>query len=379
MATRGIVPRANAEGKLGSSTKRWQDIFGVNGNFSVLTAGSLTITSMNFVDSTVSGTLTAANIAATNASIAALTITGSLTLPAGATVTAQTLTATGQVNAATVVATTSVGAPSADFGATETNTLSVLTSASIAGLTVTGATALSSLTVSGATTLASLTVTGSASIPNLAFTDLSAVTLALTGAATLVSATVSNTLTVTGLTTLVALNATSVLAGTVEASTSVTAPTINSTGTVSTVNLTVTNNTALASLNVSGSAALNAVGMNWAELTKPKLVNYTEKVQTVTGTGTAAFDMAAGNVGVMSMTGNVTLFQMANVAAAGSAHSFTLVVHQDSTLRTFAWPSNFKWTNGSPEMLVASKTYIFTGFTVDGGTNWYCSVVGKEL
>ena len=168
-------------------------------------------------------------------------------------------------------------------------------------------------------------------------------------------------------------------AGTVEASTSVTAPTINSTGTVSTVNLTVTNNTALAALSVSGSAVLNSVSMNGAELTKPKLVNYIEKVQTVAGTGTATFDMAAGNVGVMTMTGNVTLFQMANVAAAGSAHSFTLVAHQDATLRAFAWPSNFKWTNGNPNMETASKTYIFTGFTVDGGTNWYCSVVGKEL
>ena len=65
MTTRNLVPRASNEGKLGTSTKKWADVFATNGSFSTLKISSLKLDSEIDLDLFVSGsgieTITANN------------------------------------------------------------------------------------------------------------------------------------------------------------------------------------------------------------------------------------------------------------------------------------------------------------------------------
>jgi hypothetical protein len=98
------------------------------------------------------------------------------------------------------------------------------------------------------------------------------------------------------------------------------------------------------------------------------LENYTEKLTTLTGT-TPTIDLSLGNVFTHSLTGNTT-YTISN-AVNGQAHSFTLMITQTATVRTITFPASVKWQGGEiPDLSTASKTYILTFMTVDGGTNW---------
>ena len=55
MTTRNLVPRASNEGKLGTSTKKWADVFATNGSFSTLKISSLKLDSEIDLDLFVSG------------------------------------------------------------------------------------------------------------------------------------------------------------------------------------------------------------------------------------------------------------------------------------------------------------------------------------
>ena len=42
-----------------------------------------------------------------------------------------------------------------------------------------------------------------------------------------------------------------------------------------------------------------------------------------------------------------------------------------STVRTLTFPASVKWQGGDiPDMSTASKTYVLTFMSVDGGTTW---------
>jgi hypothetical protein len=98
------------------------------------------------------------------------------------------------------------------------------------------------------------------------------------------------------------------------------------------------------------------------------LENYREKLVTLTGT-TPTIDLSLGNVFTHNLTGNTT-YTISN-AVSGQAHSFTLIITQTSTVRTLTFPASVKWQGGEiPDMTTASKTYILTFMTVDGGANW---------
>jgi hypothetical protein len=98
------------------------------------------------------------------------------------------------------------------------------------------------------------------------------------------------------------------------------------------------------------------------------LENYSEKLVTLSGTSTT-INLSLGNVFTHSLTGNTT-YTISN-AVSGQAHSFTLIITQTATVRTITFPASVKWQGGEiPDMSTASKTYVLTFMTVDGGTTW---------
>lgn len=99
------------------------------------------------------------------------------------------------------------------------------------------------------------------------------------------------------------------------------------------------------------------------------LENYREKLTTISAGG-GSINLSLGNVFVHSPSGDIT-YSITN-AVNGQAHSFTLIINMGSTVRTLTFPSSVKWQGGEiPDMTTASKAYILTFMTVDGGTNWF--------
>jgi len=99
------------------------------------------------------------------------------------------------------------------------------------------------------------------------------------------------------------------------------------------------------------------------------LENYREKLVTLSGTSTA-INLSLGNVFTHSLTGNTT-YTISN-AVSGQAHSFTLIINMGSTVRTLTFPASVKWQGGEiPDMTTASKTYILTFVSVNGGSTWF--------
>ena len=98
------------------------------------------------------------------------------------------------------------------------------------------------------------------------------------------------------------------------------------------------------------------------------LENYREKLTTVSASG-GSIDLSLGNVFVHTPSGNRT-YSITN-AVNGQAHSFTLIINMGSTVRTLTFPSSIKWQGGEiPDLSTASKTYVLTFMTIDGGTTW---------
>ncbi len=98
------------------------------------------------------------------------------------------------------------------------------------------------------------------------------------------------------------------------------------------------------------------------------LENYREKLTTVSASG-GSIDLSLGNVFVHTPSGNRT-YSITN-AVNGQAHSFTLIINMGSTVRTLTFPASVKWQGGEiPDLTTASKTYLLTFLTINGGTTW---------
>ena len=98
------------------------------------------------------------------------------------------------------------------------------------------------------------------------------------------------------------------------------------------------------------------------------LENYREKLVSLSGTSTA-INLSLGNVFTHTLSGNTT-YTITN-AVSGQAHSFTLIIHMGSTVRTLTFPASVKWQGGEiPDLTTASKTYVLTFMSVDGATTW---------
>ena len=95
------------------------------------------------------------------------------------------------------------------------------------------------------------------------------------------------------------------------------------------------------------------------------LENYREKLNATTG----VINLSLGNVFIDTPSANRT-YSITN-AISGQAHSFTLIITMGGTVRTLTFPASVKWQGGEiPDLSTASKTYILTFLTVDGGTIW---------
>ena len=98
------------------------------------------------------------------------------------------------------------------------------------------------------------------------------------------------------------------------------------------------------------------------------LENYNEKLTTLS-TSSGAINLSLSSVFVQTPAGNITY--AINNAVAGVAHSFTLIINMEATVRTLTFPAIVKWQGGEiPDMTTPSKTYVLTFVTVTGGTTW---------
>lgn len=96
--------------------------------------------------------------------------------------------------------------------------------------------------------------------------------------------------------------------------------------------------------------------------------------------GSVTINLANGNVFSLTLTGNITVLTLSG-ATAGRACSFAMYARQDATGgRTITWPASVKWSGGSPTLSSAANAVDILVFeTIDGGTNWYGSLVGTNF
>ena len=120
--------------------------------------------------------------------------------------------------------------------------------------------------------------------------------------------------------------------------------------------------------NLTATHIANALGFTPLPISGGVLENYREKLVTVSASG-GSINLSLGNVFQHTPSGNRT-YSITN-AVNGQAHSFTLIINMGSTVRTLTFPASVKWQGGeTPDMTTASKTYVLTFVTVDGGTTW---------
>lgn len=119
---------------------------------------------------------------------------------------------------------------------------------------------------------------------------------------------------------------------------------------------------------------------NWSR-TLLGVQTLSELTQSVTITSnTASIDLSLGTTFQITMTANVTSFQISNTPT-NAAGSFNLILTGDGNTRAFAWGNSVTWSNGTPPTLTATngKKDIFSFITVNNGTNWYAFVGGQNF
>lgn len=123
------------------------------------------------------------------------------------------------------------------------------------------------------------------------------------------------------------------------------------------------------------------INMQDALLTRPEIKDYSEaKTAPSSAAGTLTLDIENSNVFETTLTENITTLNFSNPSQTGKACSFTLILTQDSTPRTVAWPASVKWDSGAaPTITTASAVYILTFVTVNAGTTWYGFLAGSEM
>lgn len=104
-----------------------------------------------------------------------------------------------------------------------------------------------------------------------------------------------------------------------------------------------------------------------------------EKVVTTSGAGTYTVNLSSGNVFYRTLTGNSSF--VFSGATNLKACSFTLYIAQGGTPRTVTWTTPVRWAGGVVPTITATanKVDIFVFETVDGGTNWFGSLVGNSF
>lgn len=109
---------------------------------------------------------------------------------------------------------------------------------------------------------------------------------------------------------------------------------------------------------------------------KGTLRNYAETINVVGNTGTAAtINITNGNFVTATLTGNCTFTFTTGISTG--AVSFTLFLANDATpSRVITWPVAVVWPGGTlpTRTTTASKTDVYTFFTLNNGTTWYGNI-----
>jgi hypothetical protein len=125
-----------------------------------------------------------------------------------------------------------------------------------------------------------------------------------------------------------------------------------------------------------------ATDFNDEVVSQAELKDYSETSTTPTSSsGTLALDLESGNVFEVALSENVSTLTFDNPPATGKAGSFLLIVVQDSTARTIAWPASVHWAGGTaPTLSTGSGDIdIFSFVTRNAGTAWYGFVGGQAF
>jgi len=163
---------------------------------------------------------------------------------------------------------------------------------------------------------------------------------------------------------------------------------------------TLTNKT-LTSPKINGSVAVTASGteLNYTDITTLGLSQaskavtadangvitldngFSEEYAAVTSSSNAiAINLRTANNFSHTLTENTTI-SFANPAASGKVSAFTLKIIQASSAKSITWHSSIKWAGDTAPTLSTGNgnVDVFTGYTVDGGTNYYMFTAGQVM
>ncbi len=107
------------------------------------------------------------------------------------------------------------------------------------------------------------------------------------------------------------------------------------------------------------------------QIQQVKELNRISRFNILSGSGAVGINLSISRSVRHTLTGNTT-YSFTNPAPFGLLTEFKLLLTQDATGRTITWPASVKWTNGvAPTVTTASRTYLLSFTSPDGGTTWY--------
>jgi hypothetical protein len=105
-----------------------------------------------------------------------------------------------------------------------------------------------------------------------------------------------------------------------------------------------------------------------------------EYAEPTSSSNAMAIDLRTANNFSHTLTENTTI-SFAHPAASGKVSAFTLKIIQASSAKSVDWDGSIKWAGDSaPTISTGSGNVdVFTGYTVDGGTNYYMFTAGQVM
>ena len=96
------------------------------------------------------------------------------------------------------------------------------------------------------------------------------------------------------------------------------------------------------------------------------------QVSTLATSGSVAVDYALGDYFTLALAGNVSGFTFSNLPGSGHGATLMIQITQDTTARTVAWPSSFKWAGGVAGAVSTGSgaVDVLAITTFDNGTTW---------
>jgi len=91
--------------------------------------------------------------------------------------------------------------------------------------------------------------------------------------------------------------------------------------------------------------------------------------------GVVDIDYSDGDYHTLALTANVASITFSNLPGSGKAATLMVLITQDSTPRTVAFPSSFKWEGSAPSVSTASGAKDLLAITTfDNGTTWHATL-----